>query len=549
MPRRLLLLGALTVAMTAIAVSSASAAITMTFPKTTLYVNSVPVGWATTSPPSKLEMVWTYKSGFYTITEPVVLTFASSNTISSGTFVFDPATVATNSNFSSVSGSLPDGEWSVYMKETVGGIVYSSSSVTVTTSTATVPPEFTAPAANTTTNTIPVSFTLPDAPSLADPVALSFTNIATSAVSTLMLGDTRVQSFTLNPSELASSSSVQSSTGPTSLTDGGYEVSLSYSDNEGHAAATTVNADWTLDRTTFAPGLTMPMGGSEESPLQISYSLPQTPLPGSVTLTFTGASTVTMTLADSTAGSHTLELDPLAPASSPDVTSVSPAGATLPDGIYDLTVAYQDELGNPASSAGQSGVAITAPAPPPASEPAPTEPNSTQSSTSQATTATTTAAAASAPSATSTAAPAPVLTGAIVPADQFSLRTPTVSPRDGAIALTLSLPGPGEVELLGTHVLPHSHSADVLRGRSDTSTSTLQPGWQRLAYGRGQASVSGSGHTQVSLMPNAAGRALIARERRLGRSLRIRLWVTFTPLGGQPRSREMTLTVLAGPKH
>jgi hypothetical protein len=534
--------------MTAIAVSSASAAITMTFPKTTLYVNTVPVGWVTSSAPSKLEMVWTYKSGFYTVPEPVVLTFASSNTLSSGTFVFDPATAATNSNFSSVSGSLPDGEWSVVMRATEGGIVFSTASVTVTTSTATVPPVFTAPAASTTTNTIPVSFTLPDSPSLADPVALSFTNIATSAVSVLMLSDTRAQSFTLNPSELASSASVLSSTGPTSLTDGSYDVSLSYSDNEGHAAATTVNADWTLDRTTFAPSLATPLGGSEESPLQISYSLPQTPLPGSVTLTFTGASTVTMTLADSTSGSHTLALDPLAPASSPDVTSITPASATLPDGIYDLTVAYQDELGNPASSASQSGVAITAPAPPPASEPAPTEPSATQASSSQAATATPTPTS-STPSTTSTAAPTPVLAGATVPADQFSLQTPTVSPRDGAIVLTLSLPGRGEVELLGTHVLPHAHSADVLRGASKASASTLHPGWQRLAYGRAQASVTGAGHTQLSLTPNAAGRALIARERRLGRPLHIRLWVTYTPLGGQPLSRVMNLTVLAGHKH
>jgi hypothetical protein len=536
--------------MTAIAVSSASAAITMTFPKTTLYVNTVPVGWVTSSAPSKLEMVWTYKSGFYTVPEPVVLTFASSNTISSGTFLFDPATAATNSNFSSVSGSLPDGEWSVVMRATESGIVYSSPSVTLTTSTATIPPVFTAPAANATTNTIPVSFTLPDAPSLADPVALSFTNIATSAVSVLMLSDTRAQSFTLNPSELASSASVLSSTGPTSLTDGSYEVSLSYSDNEGHPAATTVNSDWTLDRTTFAPSLAMPVGGSEESPLQIDYSLPQTPLAGSVTLTFTGASTVTMALADSTAGSHTLELDPLAPASSPDVTSITPAGATLPDGIYDLTVAYQDVLANPAASASQSGVAITAPAAPPASDPAPTEPTSTQSSTSQAATTTTTTSASSTPSGTGTVATTtPVLEGASIPESQFSLRTPTVSARNGAITLMLSLPGRGEVELLGTHALPHSHSADVLRGASNASASTLRPGWQRLAYGRAQASVTDAGHTQVSLTPNAAGRALIARERRLGRPLHIRLWVTYTPLGGQPRSRVMTLTVLAGPKH
>ncbi len=356
---------------------TASATIVFSSPvSSNTYVNNVFASWSVSTAPQagSVQMVWTYVSGPYTVSQPVMLTLANVTTgTTSGSFSFNPAAVTTDSaHFSAASGALPDGKWNVYMKyvQNSNSVTLQSATVTnVTISTATAPPTLTSPAANTSANTLPAIFTLPDAPSLATPVTLSLTNTATSAVSVLTLASrSQSQTFTLNPASLAANTAaVTSVTGPTALSDGTYDVSLSYADNLGHSVATTTNNTWVLDRTTQAPTLLAPAaGGASGRPIAVQYSLPEAALSGSVSLVFSGPETVTLTLGDTAAGTHTLSLNPSALASSTDVTAVSPSGATLATGTYTVTVSYQDALGNPTASASSSGVTLNLSTVPPA---------------------------------------------------------------------------------------------------------------------------------------------------------------------------------------
>ncbi len=355
---------------------TASATIVFSAPvSSNTYINNVLASWSVSTAPQagSVQMVWTYVSGPYTVSQPVTLTLANVTTsTTSGSFSFNPAAVTTDAaHFSAASGALPDGKWNVYMRyvQNSNSVTLQSSTVTnVTISTATAPPTLTSPAASTSANTLPVTFTLPDAPSLSTPVTLSLTNTTTSAVSVLTLASrSQSQTFTLDPSDLAANTAaVTSVSGPTALSDGTYDVSLSYADTNGHPVATTTNDSWVLDRTTQAPTLLAPAsGGASGRPIAVRYSLPEAALSGSVSLVFTGPETVTLTLGDTSAGTHTLSLNPTGLASSADVTAVSPTGATLTSGTYNVTVSYQDALGNPTASAASSGVALNLSTAPP----------------------------------------------------------------------------------------------------------------------------------------------------------------------------------------
>jgi methionine-rich copper-binding protein CopC len=461
-------------------------------------------------------MVWTYQSGPNTVSSPVTLTLALTG-LASGTFTLNPTTVGSNSAFSAVSGALPDGTWSVGFSAVIGGVTFVALTKTsVTTSTVTAPAVVTHPVAAATQNTIPVTFSLPDAP-LANSVTLTFVNTSNSATTQLTLTNATTANFILNPANLAASSSVTTVVGSNTLPDGTYDVVVAYRDTNGHSVASTVENGWTLDTHTTPPTLPAPTGGANGSPLSVQFTLPEAPLAGSPTLTLTGPTTVTLRLAASTAGTASFTLDPSDPSASSGVVGVSPVGATLPAGTYTATLAYQDALGNAAATAQVSSVVVSAA--PPAVAPV---------------------------TSTSSPTPAPVVlttspTAALPPSNVFALARPAAaSAASGAVTLAVRVPGAGTIALLGTHSRP----ADGPLAHS--ALGALEPGWDRLAYGRASTSSTAAGLLHLTLAPDTTGRALLARERRRGNPLHIRVWISFTPSGGTARTRPVTVEVLAG---
>jgi hypothetical protein len=520
MVRRLLALTAAAFALQLLASSPALAAsCTLSAPISgTTYVNSVTVVWTCTSAPTSAQLVWTYQSGPNTVGSPVTLTLALTAGQLNGAFTFNPVTVASDVHFSAVSGPLPDDTWSVKLSAVIGGVTFNSNTATgLRTSTVTAPPVVTSPAASTTQNTVPVSFSVPDVP-LSGSVALTFTNTSSSATTTLTLTNAQAANFTLNLASLATSPSVTSVAGSNTLPDGTYDVALAYRDIYGHAAASTIEHNWTLDTVTTPPTLPAPTGGTNGTSLDVRYALPEAPLAGSPTLTLSGATTVTLTLAAATAGSGSLTLDPGDPSVSSGVAAISPAGATLPAGTYTATLSYQDALGNPAASTQVGGVVISDAVPAAPASAAPTT-----STPGRPTTPVTTS---------------PVSTPA--PPSAFALVHPAASRGDGTIRLALRLPGGGTVELLGTHSRPGGGPL------ARAALGALEPGWDRLAYARRVTSAGAAGLLHLTLAPNATGRRLLARERRLGNPLHIRVWIRFTPTGGTASTRHVTIAVLAG---
>ena len=144
------------------------------------------------------------------------------------------------------------------------------------------------------------------------------------------------------------------------------------------------------------------------------------------------------------------------------------------------------------------------------------------------------------------ASPAPVAlttspTAPLAPSNVFALAHPAAaSGTAGAVAVAVRVPGAGTIALLGTHSRPADGPL------AHAALGALEPGWDRLAYGRASTSATAAGLLHLTLAPDATGRALLARERRRGNPLHIRVWISFTPTGGTTRTRPVTVEVLAG---
>ena len=111
------------------------------------------------------------------------------------------------------------------------------------------------------------------------------------------------------------------------------------------------------DATTGVPTLTAPASSTlTRNPVTVIFTLPETALAGSVTLTFTGSVTRVLTLAASqqTSGAHILFFDPANPTASAQIAS----GTPLPDGTYTVTLSYQDQYANQAATASSTGVVL-----------------------------------------------------------------------------------------------------------------------------------------------------------------------------------------------
>ena len=104
------------------------------------------------------------------------------------------------------------------------------------------------------------------------------------------------------------------------------------------------------DTTTLPPTLIEPASGAvAPSTVSVMFTLPERALAGSVRLTFNdGIATRVLTLAtgNESAGAHSFTFDPAHPLQSAAIVS----GPSIPDGIYTVTLSYQDALANAAAS-------------------------------------------------------------------------------------------------------------------------------------------------------------------------------------------------------
>jgi hypothetical protein len=107
----------------------------------------------------------------------------------------------------------------------------------------------------------------------------------------------------------------------------------------------------------------------------------------------------------------------------------------------------------------------------------------------------------------------------------------------GTITLTVHVPGAGSVNVLGTH-------ETVAEAQSTQASALLEPGHGRISWGRSSARSARAGIVKLTLRPSSAGRSLLARHHRLGLALKVRVWLTFTPVGGTSRSVPSTVRVL-----
>ncbi len=121
-----------------------------------------------------------------------------------------------------------------------------------------------------------------------------------------------------------------------------------------------------------------------------------------------------------------------------------------------------------------------------------------------------------------------VIAPAILPSRHFTVISHAQN-ADGTIELTLRLPGAGVIDVLGTH-------SDPLTGA--LAAAVLEPGYHRLDWGRRHITVTKAGTIHVKLYPNATGLRLLARHRRYGWALHVRVFVTYTPTGGDASGRQ-----------
>jgi hypothetical protein len=125
-----------------------------------------------------------------------------------------------------------------------------------------------------------------------------------------------------------------------------------------HALAETASATSGLTLVdTRAIDLRSPVGAAFlGDPVVITFHLPRQAIPGSVKLHFDGNASRILTLAGvhEAAGDHSVTFPPANPAASDSILS----GESIPEGLYTLTMSYQEGAGNPAPSNAAAGITL-----------------------------------------------------------------------------------------------------------------------------------------------------------------------------------------------
>ncbi|WP_298546336.1 T9SS type A sorting domain-containing protein [uncultured Aquimarina sp.] len=270
-----------------------------------------------------------------------------STTLDVSDIINSPSVASSNSSF------LPDGTYSVQLGylDTTGNPFLSDINTNITYDSVTLPPVLISPVDNASTtpgsSLIDLQYTLPEQP-LAGTVTLTFTD-ASNNDTVLLLSDATSFNGTIDGLNFASTPEIITASS-NSLADGIYDITLEYQDSLGNPIATDTATGFSFgDVVTLPPVLISPADNASTTPgsslIDLQYTLPEQPLAGSVTLTFTDASNNDTVLTLSDATSFSGNIDGLNFASTPEILVAS--SNSLADGIYDITLEYQDSLGNP----------------------------------------------------------------------------------------------------------------------------------------------------------------------------------------------------------
>jgi CSLREA domain-containing protein len=262
---------------------------------------------------------------------------------------------------------LSDGAYyySIFSLDDEGDISVAATA-TVTVDTVTQSPTLSSPGSGSM-NRVRLQYALPEAP-LAGSVRVTFTNVATSGTVVFQMENSQSVNFLFNPADsgnqvnfdnLSNINTITPSAMPV-LADGTYTVTLSYRDSRNNPATTAVATGVIIDTTTQTPTLTSPASSSFNNALQLQYSLPEAPQSNTISVAFAnGSGTTTLSMDTTQSVNTTLQLSSLSASS--HVTSAS--ASTLADGVYTVTLRYQDALGNPTISAVASTVTLDRGAP------------------------------------------------------------------------------------------------------------------------------------------------------------------------------------------
>lgn len=151
------------------------------------------------------------------------------------------------------------------------------------------------------------------------------------------------------------------------LSEGYHTIEMYYAENDGYAHIYFEAAN--TDVTTEAPVLIAPVAGSypNNAPFSVSFTLPEVLYPGSLTLTFTPSTgsqdRITFSLRD--ANALTTNTFTFTPSGGFDQVNeiIQATSLSLPNETYEVTLAYQDFLGNPAATVTVTDIVITDPTP------------------------------------------------------------------------------------------------------------------------------------------------------------------------------------------
>ena len=227
-----------------------------------------------------------------------------------------------------------------------------SSATKVTFSHPTEQPVLLAPLASSRSSAdLHVHYQLPEA-ALAGSLILKFEGSHTiEVVLANTEGTVGEHEFTLDVKNLLSNAGVVTSAAPsTPIPDGSYKLTLAYRGATATAGATATVSEVGIDSVALPPTLIAPVNGRVISErFTVEYSLPEAASPGAVELllTPTGGEASVLTLPATSAGIHTLTLEPSDLAIGGSLISGPQA---LVSGEYTLAISYQDALLNPASS-------------------------------------------------------------------------------------------------------------------------------------------------------------------------------------------------------
>jgi hypothetical protein len=119
----------------------------------------------------------------------------------------------------------------------------------------------------------------------------------------------------------------------------------------------------------------------------------------------------------------------------------------------------------------------------------------------------------------------------VAPPDNRFVSPPKLKPHsDGRFLVTVKLPNAGRVDILVTAWRDNFGKTAAIR---PGAAVVLQPASGRFVFARAQAIARGPGTLRIPVIPNARGRLLVANHRY---RVTLRLWVTYTPAGGHPRT-------------